>query len=122
MAKLKKPLFGVAGGEVYPRSYEAGEECPPELVAAAEEIGALETAKETGLRLPKARFRRTSILRLVARGRVPVGCALLSAVKLQVGGRPELRTLPGAGHRRQRAGSAAAFASLIGGHIHHKIF
>ncbi len=41
---------------------------------------------------------------------------------LQVGGRPELPTLPGAGHRRQRAGSAAAFASLIGGHIHHKIF
>ena len=36
----------------------------------------------------KARSRRTSILRLVAQGRVPVGCALLSAVKLQVGGRP----------------------------------
>ena len=53
---------------------------------------------------------------------LPAGWLAAAGWLLQVGGRPELPTLPGAGHRRQRAGSAAAFASLIGGHIHHKIF
>lgn len=42
MAKLIKDIFGAADGEVYPRTYAAGEECPAELEAAAIEAGALE--------------------------------------------------------------------------------
>ena len=42
MAKLTKAIFGVVAGEVYPREINAGEECPPELEAAAVEAGALE--------------------------------------------------------------------------------
>jgi len=42
MAKLTKDLFGAANGEVYPRTYAAGEECPPELEDAAREIDGLE--------------------------------------------------------------------------------
>lgn len=42
MAKLTKDIFGVVDGEVYPKIIPAGEECPPELEAAAREIGALE--------------------------------------------------------------------------------
>ena len=45
MAKLAKPLFGAPNGEIYPRWIEAGEECPPELEAAAREIGALEVVQ-----------------------------------------------------------------------------
>ena len=41
MAKLTKPLFGVPNGEIYPREIAAGEDCPPELEAAARDIGAL---------------------------------------------------------------------------------
>jgi hypothetical protein len=42
MAKLTKDLYGAANGEVYPRVYAAGEECPPELEDAAREIDGLE--------------------------------------------------------------------------------
>ena len=45
MAKLTKPLFGAPNGEIYPREIAAGEECPPELEAAAREIGALAEVK-----------------------------------------------------------------------------
>lgn len=44
MARLTKPLFGVPDGEVYPREFAAGADCPPELEAAASEIGALDAA------------------------------------------------------------------------------
>lgn len=44
MARLTKALIGVVDGEVYPREFAAGEECPPELEAAAGELGALESA------------------------------------------------------------------------------
>lgn len=41
MAKLTKAIQGVANGEVYPREFAAGEECPPELEEAARALGAL---------------------------------------------------------------------------------
>ena len=40
--KLTKAIFGVAGGDVYPRTYAPGDECPAELEDAAREAGALE--------------------------------------------------------------------------------
>lgn len=42
MAKLTKDITGCSGGEVYPRVYQAGTECPEDLVAAAAEQGALD--------------------------------------------------------------------------------
>lgn len=39
--KLTKPIYGAANGEIYPRVYAEGEDCPPELEAAAQEAGAL---------------------------------------------------------------------------------
>ena len=50
MAKLKKELFGAPDGEVYPRVFEVGEECPPELEAAAQHADALESAEEAAAR------------------------------------------------------------------------
>lgn len=46
MAKLIKPFRGVPNGEIYPKQYEAGDECPQELEAGAAEIGALEGSEE----------------------------------------------------------------------------
>lgn len=43
MAKLSKPIIGVPDGEIYPREIPAGEDCPENLVAYAEGLGALET-------------------------------------------------------------------------------
>lgn len=43
--KLTKPIFGAANGEIYPRVYGVGEDCPPELEAAAQEAGALASVK-----------------------------------------------------------------------------
>jgi hypothetical protein len=40
--KLSKAIFGVAAGDVYPRTYAPGDECPAELEDAAREAGALE--------------------------------------------------------------------------------
>lgn len=45
MAKLTKAFQGVPDGEIYPKQFEAGEECPPELEAAALALGALEAKK-----------------------------------------------------------------------------
>lgn len=42
MAKLKSDLFGVKAGEVHPATIPAGEECPPELLEAALELGAVD--------------------------------------------------------------------------------
>lgn len=38
--KLTKPFQGVPDGEIYPVQYQAGDECPPELEAAAVALGA----------------------------------------------------------------------------------
>lgn len=42
--KLTKPIYGAANGEIYPREYAAGEDCPPELEGAARAQGALDEA------------------------------------------------------------------------------
>lgn len=41
--KLTKPFRGVPAGEIYPVQYEPGDECPPELQAAAKALGALDS-------------------------------------------------------------------------------
>lgn len=46
MTKFIKPFQGVPNGEVYPRQYEEGEECPLELEAGATELHALEVMGE----------------------------------------------------------------------------
>lgn len=42
MAKLTKDITGCSGGEIYPRVYKAGTDCPDDLVEAAAELGALD--------------------------------------------------------------------------------
>lgn len=37
-----KPFEGVRDGEIYPSQFSKGDECPPELVAGALSLGALE--------------------------------------------------------------------------------
>lgn len=39
--KFTKDFRGVPDGEIYPVQYAAGDECPPELEAAAIETGAV---------------------------------------------------------------------------------
>ena len=39
--KFIKDFRGVPDGEIYPVQYSAGDECPPELEAAAIELGAV---------------------------------------------------------------------------------
>lgn len=41
MPKLIKAFFGVPDGEIYPKAFEVGDECPPELIAGAQSVGAL---------------------------------------------------------------------------------
>ncbi|WP_087686803.1 HeH/LEM domain-containing protein [Pandoraea sp. PE-S2R-1] len=41
MAKLIAAFLGVLDGDIYPTQFEAGDECPPELEAGAQELGAL---------------------------------------------------------------------------------
>ena len=43
--KLVKDIFGCADGVVYPQTYGAGADCPPELEAAALEAEALDPAE-----------------------------------------------------------------------------
>jgi hypothetical protein len=40
--KFSKPFRGVPDGEIYPVDYEAGNECPPELLASAIELEVVE--------------------------------------------------------------------------------
>ena len=42
MPKFIKPFRGVPDGEIYPKQFEEGDECPSELEAGAKEVGALE--------------------------------------------------------------------------------
>jgi hypothetical protein len=44
--KFIKAFRGVPEGEIYPKQFEAGDECPPELEAGANELGALEGAEK----------------------------------------------------------------------------
>lgn len=39
--KFTKPFYGVRAGEIYPVHFAPGDECPPELEAAALSLGAL---------------------------------------------------------------------------------
>jgi len=43
--QLVKPFLGVPDGEIYPVQYQPGDECPPELEAAATELGAFSDAE-----------------------------------------------------------------------------
>lgn len=45
--KLIKPFRGVPKGEIYPRQYQAGDDCPPELLATARELEAVEQEKKS---------------------------------------------------------------------------
>ena len=44
--KLAKPFLGVPDGGIYPVQYQAGDECPPELEAAAVALGAAEVESD----------------------------------------------------------------------------
>ena len=46
MPKFIKPFRGVPEGEIYPKQFEAGDECPSELEAGAKEVGALEGSEK----------------------------------------------------------------------------
>lgn len=48
--KLITAITGVPDGEIYPREIEAGEECPENLLAYAESIGAIEIAEQLAAR------------------------------------------------------------------------
>lgn len=53
--KLVKQFWGVPDGEIYPRLFDIGEECPVELRDAAIAEGALAEEKaERAVRKPKA--------------------------------------------------------------------
>lgn len=41
MPEFSKQFYGAPDGAIYPRFFEPGEECPPELIAAARLDGAL---------------------------------------------------------------------------------
>lgn len=41
MAKLIRDFDGVPAGEIYPVTFKAGSDCPPELEAAARAVGAI---------------------------------------------------------------------------------
>ena len=45
--KFTKDFRGVPDGEIYPVQYAVGDECPPELEAAALEVGAVKAKAET---------------------------------------------------------------------------
>jgi hypothetical protein len=53
------PFLGVPDGEIYPVQYQAGDECPPELEAAASELGAFDesgpAADGTPAKSPRAK-------------------------------------------------------------------
>ncbi|CUB01271.1 hypothetical protein [Comamonas thiooxydans] len=44
--KATKPFKGVKDGDIYPTEFKAGDEIPPELEAAAIELGAADAKKE----------------------------------------------------------------------------
>lgn len=46
MAKFKAPFFAVPPREIYPRWYEAGEDCPADYEDAARMLGVLEDEQQ----------------------------------------------------------------------------
>lgn len=42
MPTFSKRFRGVRNGEIYPKVFEAGDDCPPELERAARSVGAVE--------------------------------------------------------------------------------
>lgn len=52
MPKLTKTITGVADGEIYPRDFAEGEECPPGLEIYAASIGALAEPEAGGEECP----------------------------------------------------------------------
>lgn len=53
--KFTKPFYGCRDGEIYPEQFQAGDECPPELEAAAAECGAVQGDEQTATRGPGRR-------------------------------------------------------------------
>ena len=45
--KATKPFKGVKNGDIYPTEFAPGDEIPPELEAAAIELGAADAKKES---------------------------------------------------------------------------
>lgn len=43
--ELGKDFVGVPAGEIYPRTFKKGEDCPPELEGAARASGCLKVGK-----------------------------------------------------------------------------
>lgn len=50
-----KPFQGVRDGEIYPESFEPGDECPPELLDAAISLGAVEAEEAAANSKKKAK-------------------------------------------------------------------
>lgn len=50
MPKLTGELYGAPEGEVYPRTFAAGEECPPSLEDAARSLGLLDEPRQAKAR------------------------------------------------------------------------
>lgn len=46
--KFSQEFTGVIDGEIYPRVFAPGEDCPPELLDAAKSVGALEKPAVNG--------------------------------------------------------------------------
>lgn len=50
--KFSQEFIGVVDGEIYPRVFAPGEDCPPELLEAAKSVGAVEAPAKAA---PKAK-------------------------------------------------------------------
>ncbi|MBO0749999.1 MAG: hypothetical protein J2O44_06175 [Porphyrobacter sp.] len=51
--KFKHPFCGVPAGKIYPRTYEAGEDCPAEFEASARAQGCLDDKPAKGAKAAK---------------------------------------------------------------------
>lgn len=56
--KFTKPFYGVTAGEIYPREFAVGDDCPPELEAAAKSVDAIEAKAETRAPENKGRVKK----------------------------------------------------------------
>lgn len=52
--KFTQPFRGVPKGAIYPVDYQPGDECPPELEAAAQSLGVLDQPQPE----PKAKVKK----------------------------------------------------------------
>lgn len=53
--KFTKAFSGCKSGEIYPTNYAAGDECPPELEAAAASVGAVELKAKASKKVPETK-------------------------------------------------------------------